>query len=416
MNMAFKGFFLGSTISVLTACSGGGGDTANSSRVAGGVRFGQIGSNVPTLFAAASPKWGDAKLSAGSYSWAKVDGLKLEVVSIHGVANNENHSFIDYPEGKLLEVGGDSGAIKFTDDITVPTGDYSDIGIRFNNKFIVKAFCRTSDGGYYTTATGVKKCSVDCDADKNLPSDYDYYNPGKLLPDPYYENVIIETNKLNFSVVEGSTPNLTLLVDTSYAVSCAGTSATMDVDGEANKLPPFVWKMSTGKFSDYYKGTEGNFAIGYIPIFTYLSTSVDEAVPVGETYATSASSTDIPDGNETFNFVTSLITTIAFNESGEMIAARSRANGHAHGTELNQGWSGLSKTDNSYTMLNGEAYIEGQRWFQDRKIEGFVRSTDFTTRQTLQVVDGPDCGKKLNDRNQECRSSPISSYWKRISR
>ncbi len=209
---------------------------------------------------------------------------------------------------------------------------------------------------------------------------------------------------------------MTLLVDTSYTVTCADETAAIDDANEANKMVPFIWDMSVGKFSDYYKGTEGNFAVGYIPIFTYISSSPDEALPVGETYAISGLSGDCPAGDETFNFWNSIITTVAFSDSGEMIAARSRNLTRADGTTLEQGWSNLVKSGNQYSMLNGEYYEGANRWFQDRKIEGFVRSSDFTSRQELSVQNGPDCGQNLGARNLARLTNPIASYWKRIRR
>lgn len=422
MKSIAKGFMGTGFLVLLAGCSGGdGGGGGSSSGVAGKARIGQIGSTSVNLMAA--PKWGDVKASTGKYSWAKMEGMKIQLLSIAGNSSTGSNNFKTFETPKTLELGGDTAVIKFEEDIAVPEGTYSDAGIRFKNDVQLKAFCRTANGCYYTTASGVKKvATASCGDAVDLPNDYGYYAVGKMLPDPHYGNEIMEYNKLTYSIAAGQTPYLNLLVDTSYTVTCADETAFIDDANEAGKMPPFNWSMSTGNFSDYYKGQTGNFAFSYVPLFTYLSTTADEALPIGETYATSAQSADVPDASETFDMVNSLITTIAFDANGEVIAARSRNLTHKDGTTLNQGWSGFKKTGSAYEMMSGEHYAgsigdySDARWLQDRKITGFERSADFTSRQTINVTNGPDCGKNLNGHNLSCLSSDIPSYWKRIKR
>ena len=330
-------------------------------------------SNVGALSLMATPKWGDIKQSSGNFSWAKVDGLKIQLVSIMGTRGAGQDSFRDFDPPRSFELGGDTGVVKLNDSISVP-------------------------------------------------AEYDYFTVGKMNPDPRFENEIMEFNKWNFSVSEGQTPYLNILVDTSYVVSCANIAAKLDVNEEP-KLPPFTWGLESGKMSDFYKGTDGNFRFSYIPLFTYLSTTADEVLPTGETYASTATANDMVAGDESFNMLTSLITTIAFDSNNEIIAARSRNFGMGV-AELQQGWSGFVKSGSAYSMLNGEHYAGAKgdysdaRWLQDRKIEGFERRADFTSVQELFVIDGPDCGKELNDHNNTCLGDGVKkeTYWKRIRR
>ncbi len=409
----------------LAACDGS--KRKSASGVAGKVHVGQLGTSATLSALSATSKWEDVTKGTGHYSWAKVDGLKVQVLSIFGKSGDQTSSFTSFSAPKTLELGGGVDTVTIQEDISVPVGTYTEVGLSFKNQISLKAFCRTDDKALYTTAAGVKECAApsSCNPGDALPSDYDYYAYDFMLPGPHYEGTLWEGNKLTFSIAEDDTPNLALLMDTSYIVSCADSDAAIDSSAESGKMAPFSWMITGGKkMSDYYKGSEGNFGVGYLPLFTYLSTDVNEALPVGETYAASGDETHVPAGIAPVDLFNSMITTVAFDANDNIVAARSRNFDAAHGTSLEQGWSGYS-TDgsNSYTMMNGEhwggtaADFSEARWLQDRKIEGFARSSDYVTRQTINVVDGPDCGKNLGEKSQPCQTGgAVTTYWKRIQR
>lgn len=364
-------------------------------------------------------KWEDVIQGSSSYSWAKVDGLKINLKNINGETADDGASFKSFDPPKPLEIGGGVSHITMDEELSIPVGIYNRVGFEIQNKMSIKAFCRTSTKTLYTTTNGIKECtdsSSPCTGD--LPSDYDYYEYDFIHAGR--SSTIWEGNALTFEITESSTPQLILLVDSSYIASCADSTA--DLDGaDSGKLAPFSWSVESGQMSDYYQGTEGNFGVGYLPVFAYLNTNPDEELPVGETYAISGDEADVPDVGDP-NLFNSLITTIAFDEAGDIIAARSRNFDGNHGTTLEQGWSGFQTPDidGNYVMMNGEhwegdlPHHRGARWLENRKVEDFKR---IDTRQTITINDGPDCGHPRGDRGIECNlNNDEQTFWKRIPR
>lgn len=406
------------------ACSGG------SSGIPGSVRVGQIGGSLggshdQALMASDSPKWGDVAQSSGDYAWARVDGLRLTIQEVFG--STEEQRYLFGPIEKELEIGGDVGAISIQKDIVIPPGNYTEVGVSLANKVAIKAFCRTDDKCLYTTTSGIEQLD-NCNEEDELPDDYDFYQYKFLNLSS--EKYFLQSNKLTFSISEGDAPHLTLLIDPSYIVTCSEKENKLDAKGQdkgQGVMPPFLWDIEGSPPYDYFSKDSGNFGVGYIPLFTYFTKDPNEKLPVGETYAASGKKAEVigDDGKEVADLSRALITTIAFDANGKIIAARSRNFDADHQTDLEQGWSGFTlNDDNTYSLLNGEHYAgekgdySDARWLQDREITGFKRTKDFLELFEVAVADGPECGKKLNDYNREClgESITITTYWKRIMR
>lgn len=371
-----------------------------------------------------NPTWSEAILSNKKYAFAKVDGIKLVVKDIWASQKGGNKTQFAVLN-KVLELKADVSSVNIEAALDVSVGSYKELGVSLENKISIKGYCRVEGQKIYTTKNGVKSC-VACNDSDPLPSDYDYFeNPFLVLrTDERQGEPVSEGYKMDFEIQENDTPQFSLLVDASYITTCALHSADMDDHTRADGiLAPFSWTVEAPKKkSDYYKGAVGYFGVAYIPIFTHVTNDKDADLPTGETYVASSNSSDIPNGTNDFNFLEALITTVAFDSNGEILAARSRNFDAAHGTELEQGWSGFEKKgDGTYVMLNGEHWMGAKsdyseaRWLQDRKIEGFKRE-DFQKTFNVQVSNGPECGLGLGDKNRECLSSPIQTYWKQVPR
>lgn len=379
-----------------------------------------------------NPSWSEAIPSDTMYAFAKVDGIKLVVQSIW--ANEKSGGHKQFATlNKVLELKNDVSSVNIEAALDVPVGSYKELGVSLENKISIKAFCKVRDESnnvkkIYTTKNGVKTCAgASCGDSHPLPSDYDYMENSFLLirGNGQQNEAVYEGYKMNFEIGETDTPYFSLLVDTSYITACAlHSGSAMDNHTNADGiLPPFSWSVEAPKKrSDYYKGADGYFGVAYIPIFTHVTNDKDAELPTGETYVASLKSTDVPNGVNDFNILDTLITTIAFDSNGEILAARSRNFDADHGTDLEQGWSGFEKMgDGSYVMLNGEHWMGAKpdyseaRWLQDRKIDGFQRKGLNETFE-VDVSNGHECGKGLGDKNRPCLSSPIQTYWKQIPR
>lgn len=375
-----------------------------------------------------NPSWDEAIPSSNKYAFAKVDGIKLVVKDIWASEKNGNRRQFAVLN-KVLELRNDTSSVNIEAALEVPVGSYKELGVSLENKVSIKAFCQVEGQKIYTTKNGVKLCdaTVDgCEDSDSLPSDYDYLeNPFLVIrANEKPGEPVGEGYKMDFEIKETDTPQFSLLVDTSYITTCALHSADIDNHTRADGiLAPFSWTVEAPKKkSDYYKGAVGYFGVAYIPIFTHVTNSKDAVLPTGETYVASSQSSHIPNGVNDFNFLEALITTIAFDSNGEILAARSRNFDADHGTDLEQGWSGFEKkSDGTYVMLNGEHWMGAKpdyseaRWLQDRKIEGFKRD-DFKKTFSVQVTNGPECSKGLGEKNRECLNSPIQTYWKQVPR
>lgn len=372
----------------------------------------------------------EAIASPSAFAFAKIDGLRFSLKEVNFVRASDNYYFnaANWSGGKKLEVGADVSAVSIDEKISVDAGDYKGASVRFDGSYEVKAFCRTATKLVYTTATGVK--ALDFVSDIDLPSDYDYhkYNFGYLTTaegahsttDTFQEDTVA-----NFTVAANSSVQVSLLVDNSFVVSCYdGTVALAGRNHTPGILSPFGWDLRNGTTEDYFPSLQPAFGLAYVPMFVWVSTDPNEAVPTAETYVSSGDSSRV--SGSSLDFAELLVTTAAFKADNTMMAMRSRNFDVQHGTGLWQMYNGFtSSSPGHYDMFNGEWFCEpgyqNCRQVQDRKVVSFARQTDFDAVFSTAIEDGPDCGASLMDaewgnRARACGPSPTEVHWRRVQR
>lgn len=328
-------------------------------------------------------KWGEAEESNGSYASAKIDGIKVKLLSVWGSSEGEDQQFSSLD--KTLELTQNTTSIALEEIIEAPVGNYNQAGLKFENKVEIKAFCRTKDKCLYTTTYGVKEVTS-CAPGDDLPLDYDYLKYDFLYV-TMKDNTLSDGYQRNFTITENSTPNLFLLIDTYKIVSCWDGE---DRETPGRGAPPISWWLDDTAAIDHplrYKNVPdqvpGAFGVSYIPMIVYLSDDPQD-IPYAKSYLTTAQENGVPE------LENSLLTTFALNQNEEIIALRSRNifDGGATGTGLEQGWAIGSNDGTSYILYNGEHNPLTRTWRKTRMIENFSL---FDGDKTVTVENGPDC-------------------------
>lgn len=336
----------------------------------------------------------DALPAVNGKSWALIDGLKLDLISVRFASDGGQRRdiVIDWPGRRQIEIGR---AIKT--EVISDSADVSKVRDAFTTQFVgldiltaapyrVKAWCRTKDYMVYTSSTGFKR--VNWTTITDVPSDYDYlkvdspktWNDGKI----YYNN--FAPFRLGSNVTA-----LSSLIDNSYSVVCTdgadyiSTATEMDLQG--------------------------------LNIFIKVGTT-DKLTP--ESYVVSPTASAI--NGVAIDFNNAQIVTMAYLPDGSIYGSTSSrtystfANGVLGLSEFQKDSAGV------FTMYDGTPYGKEFRNARDRSVAGFKRPTGsevFTTTTT----DGPDCSKTLIDYNNQnaaraCLGTGVSvtHYWKKLPR
>jgi len=93
--------------------------------------------------------------------------------------------------------------------------------------------------------------------------------------------------------------------------------------------------------------------LSYIPIYIWISTSENEALPTAETYIASKTSSDLTNSN--IDFKELMIATFAFRSDGKFFAARGR-NFDNDNTGLEQAMGNFELKTDTFDFYNGEWY------------------------------------------------------------
>ncbi len=388
--------------------------------------LGQAGPGHQALRIADAP-WNDpSAASRQSFSFAELDGIKLDVRSLgmqqtdgtrHGVSINE-----------VVQLVPGAEQLAFQQDVTLPVGDFRSAKLEFDASYSIKAHCRTQRYFVYTTAGEVRR--VDCESescDGTLPADYDYYRYEFIYvttaegPDSTSDQAQEETLE-PFSVSLTGSPRLAVLVDTSHLAACY--DGAQPIAGPGQGLPPFSYHpQNASDASAFFPTGVPAFGIGYLPIFIWVSEDPSEALPVAETYASAPSPESLLASD--LDVERHLVTTFAFREDGSVLAARAR-NFDADGVALNQYFSGFLQDDEGrYRFHNGEFYWsddEPGRYVQDRAITGFERGDIGAAPVQSAIEDGPDCGQAMmtehGNASRDCLGEDVAQplWWTRIPR
>lgn len=338
----------------------------------------------------------DAPQSNTAYSFAKVDGVKLNLTRLQVVTGTSEQDIVTWsPSKEVVVAPGGSNTIDITETASITAGSYTGLKLRYENSYKVKAYCRTANSLVYTSATGIKTAAL---STSTIPADYDYY----AYP---FAAVTVATSATGgnpetmeetdspFTIAEGSTPQLSVLIDPSYLVTCFDGSTTNASNPDA--LSPFMWGNNNGlTTADFFPDNVANFGIGYLPVFIWISTDSTEAPPTAEVYVSSTDNTKVADP---IDFLNTNITSFAFKADGTMLDARTRIGAGGSSGTLYQMTSGFTFSDPNYTFYDGEWQCDAGYTncgpIQDRQVVNFARTADMTSVVTATNQDGPDCGK-----------------------
>lgn len=377
--------------------------------------------NVGTLAYAAS----DVVPSTGSYSFAHVDGLKISVREVMLKSGNNYVQAASWPSGtKSLEIGaGVTGAIQFSETISLEPGNYTGAVLRYDNAYSVKAYCATSTKFVYTSAAGIQTLGS---VPTSLPSDYDYYDyqfaEVSTAESPTSTTDTSQADTDSPFTVTSAGGQVAVLVDPSFLVACYdGVSSSLGM------LSPFTWTNNNGHATtEFFPTSAANFGMGYIPMFVWISGDTTATPPTADTYFIGTSSGAVTASPVDYSQVG--IATVAFNSDNSLYAMRGRITSSSVG--LYQMFNGFNlETDNTYTIYNGEwqcdaGYVNCHQ-IQDRKLTGFSATSDYTTVRTVTLDNGPDCGKTgyfpghesdWGNRYRACLGSPTSIYFKKVQK
>lgn len=232
---------------------------------------------------------------------------------------------------------------------------------------------------------------------------------------------------------EASGTTVTLLVDTSYVVSCYdgttsnaafhstyGSNAQLispqGIDGTfGGAIERFNWSLP--KFS---------FASWSLPVFVQVSQD-GTGTAVGETYAFARNASLLPIlGGAPIDW--SLVAVATVSWSGADAAATlldMRARGGSSDSRANFGGGGgwFNPQQNgagAWSMSNGQQWYYSYFYMNERQMTGFMRSAagDYSTQGSVAVADGPDCGKLPggNSMANPCSQAVQTFYYVQLPR
>jgi hypothetical protein len=213
----------------------------------------------------------------------------------------------------------------------------------------------------------------------------------------------IKTDGLFVEIEEDSSPQVAILVNLSYAMTCWDGVLGHDT---IDRLPPFVWvnKPGVGEHGDdalgdadsNFPSVKGYFEIYDAPAFVFVSADADEPLPSLETYLVTVEHG--PEVAEELDFPNANFYTFGFRGNGDFYGAI--------GLHFGDGVTGLSRffdteavvgDNNNITVYPGAGlwspdHHPDKTFIRDRKMT-FQRTDNLALTFEATIEDGPDCGQ-----------------------
>jgi hypothetical protein len=301
-------------------------------------------------------------------------------------------------------------------DIEVALGTFDEVGVKLGSKASLKGFCRINgDELLYTTEEGPKVTTCDNWETCEMPADYDFMEKeaGEGIR---YETLV--------TVEEDSTPNIALLASLSYSLACWDGVGDLMATDEEDRLQPFAWET---------QGDDGNFPSGQpylefydLPAFVFVSTDVDEPLPVVETYMLSAETDAALHGDYTGSNFYSFV----FRSNGEYYGAFGIHFGDGPlGSGLSRFLDDTAEVDGNDIKVHAGSGLWSPEHHPDRNFIrlstlSFTRAEEIGDTGTGELLNGPDCGQEFlnwadHDEGKECMEEddgyPLPVHFKRIA-
>lgn len=366
--------------------------------------------------------------SSTAYSFATVDGIKVEITKLRGLDANSDNPLHEVTLSKEITLTGDPNQqVALNEDITWTPGSYRGIAVHFKNSWKVKAHCKTrrnTGGGFlvYTKADGIGTvpCTGDCDT---LPSDYDYKTYSFLSTSSVY----VESNDYNqdthyaFTVAEGQTPIINALYDGSYNVACWDGSAWSSTDA----IGAFRSPSSDSERQQFWPDGSAAFASFYLPFFGYLTTDANEAVPTARTYIGSLTQSDVDTSLSTFDFRDVEVMTGVYKSDGTMFTGSARnTQGSGSSSPLELNFDGYSANGSGWDFFASGWYWAGgsstPEFIHNHKIVAFTPPTTVGTTFSTAFEPASGCGQsKIDSQGNNASRTCLTAgtfYWREMVR
>lgn len=350
------------------------------------------------------------------FGYAVVDGARYHLTKINGEdATSDNMTTSISMEKDLLMTGDSSQSVVLNEAVSWVEGKYRGISLHFKNSWDVKAHCRTmktggSNTGYlvYTTASGiqVKDCSaggVDC---TTLPDTYDFYTYSTLNTYSGYvsANDYQQETHLNFEVKATDSPIISILYDGSYGVTCWDGQTSYDT---STAFGGFAGMTDT-THTTYYGATTPVFTTFYLPVFGYVTTDANEAVPTARTFLASwaqpSTGSDLDTSLSNFTFKPLTVMTLVYNAAGNIIAGSTRnyqGNGSDNPFDLDLEGFATSTTGTGTDFYGSGWYYKGgsdaPTFIRNKQIVAFNPATTVGNLFSSVYKDASGCGQTLTD-------------------
>ena len=355
--------------------------------------------------------------SSTASAFAQVDALILNVAYVRtaSVAGG-GHSLASTQWGvsKTLTLTPGLDAVPLTSSIEgMAPGAYMAADFVIWQRWSIQAFCRTANAFLYTTATGVVSLPA-ASVPTSPPSDYAPllydFMPGVDFTPSSTEAQMHQSfmNSVYNYTTQASGTTVSLLVDTSYVVSCYDGSTTnaafhsaygstaqliapQGIDGTfGGTIIPFNW--SQPQFA---------FASWTLPVFVQVSQS-GTATAMGETYAFARDPSLLPTtSGAPIDWSLVAIATATWSGAGANATLLDlRARGGSTDARANFGSGGgffnfAQDGAGGWSMSNGQQWYFSYLYMNERDVSGFVRAgmDDYATLGSVEVTNGPNCGQ-----------------------
>lgn len=314
-----------------------------------------------------------------------------------------------------------------------------------------QAFCRTANAFLYTTASGIKSLPTTPTA---MPSDY-----GALL----YDNMpgidfFVGTDTASstaaqshmsfinsvypYTVTGGST--VTLFLDSTNVVSCYdGTTNSTAVrsrgggfsggmiypQGSDVSYGPPQGPQYTVPFN--WSAPQFGFSAWTLPVFVQVVSSGGATTAVGETYAFALNASWLPtQGGPPVDWGRIIVATLTWSDatpSADLLDMRVRGTGAGFppmfgvmGGFFN--FIAPAGSSRVWQFSNGQQFYYSYLYMNERTFSGFSRTTDFTTRGSVSVSDGPQCGQSpgapagVNQQPNPCTGTSVAFSYVQLPR
>ncbi len=368
----------------------------------------------------------DVIKSTTSFSYAKLDGIKVTIKEVRGSDVDSGNPLTTLTLNKEIELTDDpTQTIALNETVSWEAGDYRGVELRLANEFKVKAYCKTALSGaaytlVYTTATEVKTVTCANDAAcATLPTDYDYFTYDEL--DHYYTvnggDPSLQTF-LNFSVAADSTPKIQLLFDATHTVACWNGTGFSTLPDDSS-LGAFRGPSTLADRQDRWANGTPAFAVPVLPLIAYVSTDADEATPTARAFFAASSSAYLSDITQ--NLQNTATFTVLYNADGDPVSGSTRnvAGGFVEISGVIEGFT--ANVTAGWDFFASGWYWDGvdgsaPEFIRNRQFVGFDPSNDYTTVFSSTVENGTGCGQTKTDHNgdnasKDCLGSNGTYYF-----